>query len=77
MFFRKKLAYTDNEITIRERYRYKTFEFNQTVETIYFDILTVTPQRKVGYCDLRMGMNPELEILGLIKTLPGGRYSKK
>ncbi|MBR5289389.1 MAG: GNAT family N-acetyltransferase [Erysipelotrichaceae bacterium] len=66
MFFRKKLAYTDNEVTIREHYRYKTLEFNKTVETIYFDILTVSPQRKVGYCDLRMGMNPELEILGQV-----------
>lgn len=66
MFFRKKLAYTDNEVTIRELYRYKTLEFGEIVETIYFDILTVSPQRKVGYCDLRMGMNPELEILGQV-----------
>lgn len=66
MFFRKKLQRSDAEITICELYRFKTHEYGEIIETIYFDILSNHPFRKIGYCDLRMGMNPELRILGQV-----------
>ena len=66
MFFKKKLQNSDEEITIREVFRIKTQEYGETVVTIYFDILSNSPWRKMGYCDLRMGMNPELKYLGQV-----------
>ncbi len=66
MFFKKRLQRSDQEITVRELYRFKTHEYGAVVETIYFDILSNQPFRKIGYCDLRMGMNPELRILGQV-----------
>ncbi|MBP3398443.1 MAG: GNAT family N-acetyltransferase [Erysipelotrichaceae bacterium] len=66
MFFRKKIQKTDDVVILKELFRYKTREYGETVENIYFDIVSVQYNRKVGYCDLRMGMNPDLEILGQV-----------
>lgn len=66
MFFRKKIQRSDEEITIKEVFRYRDKDFEEPVEIIYFDILLCEPRRKIGYCDLRMGMNSSLVILGQV-----------
>ncbi len=66
MFFRKRLQKSDGEIILRELYRFKEREYDEPVEIIYFEIFTEHPRRKAGYCDLRIGMNPSLKILGQV-----------
>ena len=66
MFFKKKIQKTDDVVIVKERFRYKTREYGETVENIVFDIISIEHNHKAGYCDLRLGMNPDLEILGQV-----------
>lgn len=77
-----KSKYSDGEIDLVEMYKVKGDEFNGFCPTVYYEIRLKEINKKVGRCDLRIGMDSELYYAGNIgysvaKQYRGNRYAYK
>lgn len=78
----KKARYSDGEIELVEMYKIKGDEANDYIPTVYYEIQLKSNGRKVGRCDLRLGMNSSLYLAGNIgysvsPAYRGNRYAYK
>lgn len=78
----KKIRYSDGEIELVEMYKIKGDSTNDYIPSIYYEIHLKSTGRKVGRCDLRIGMSDDLYLAGNIgysvaPAYRGNRYAYK
>lgn len=78
----RRPTYTDGEIDLVETYQLDGDIDNNFVPSICYDIKLHNSGKKVGRCDLRIGMNKDLYLVGNIgynvtKEHRGHRYAYK
>ncbi|SJZ56212.1 GNAT family N-acetyltransferase [Anaerorhabdus furcosa] len=78
----QKPKYTDGEIDLVETYQLKGSKENNFIPSICYDIRLHESNKKVGRCDLRIGMDRELYLVGNIgysvaKEFRGHNYAYK
>lgn len=78
----KKAKYTDGEIVLVEMYKLRADASNDNIPSVYYEIQLKETGRKVGRCDLRLGMNAQLYLAGSIgysvaPAFRGNRYAYK
>ncbi|MEF9919479.1 GNAT family N-acetyltransferase [Anaerorhabdus sp.] len=77
-----KPRYTDGEIDLVESFQIKGNKENNYIPSVCYEIRLHDTNKKVGRCDLRIGMDKELYLVGnigysVLKEFRGNHYAYK
>ncbi|MEA4874328.1 GNAT family N-acetyltransferase [Anaerorhabdus sp.] len=77
-----KSRYSDGEIDLVEMYKIKGDELNDYIPSVYYEIYLKENNKRIGKCDLRIGMDHKLYYAGNIgysvsKPYRGNHYAYK